>query len=197
MERKVQAKNQLMYGVGINDADYIVIKGRRGDKRDACPFYEKWKSMLLRCYGSDAYKAKTPTYRDCYVCDDWLYFSNFKAWMETQDWEGKQLDKDLLVKGNKVYSPQTCCFLTRRVNMYLSAARSKKSSLLTGAVLVWTGRYISQCNDENGLSNHLGTFDTEIEAHNAWRAFKLDVGRKLASEIDNFLIANAVRNYFK
>ena len=120
-------KNKLVYGVGINDADYIVCiyeelprtNGKQNQKIVwRCPFYSRWMSMLRRCY-SKAYQEKQPSYKGCSVCEEWLTFSNFKSWMETQDWEGKQLDKDLLVYKNKIYSPETCVFIDQRLNTFL------------------------------------------------------------------------------
>ena len=109
----------LVCGVGINDADYVVKKfetigyvdGKRKRKLVwTCPYHRAWESMLKRCY-SAKYQERQPTYKGCTVSDDWLTFSNFRAWMIAQDWEGKHLDKDLLFEGNKIYSTETCVFV--------------------------------------------------------------------------------------
>jgi len=76
------------------------------------PQYKRWVSMLQRCYTPHVNQT---TYDDCYVCDEWAYLSNFSAWMGEQDWEGKQLDKDLLGDTYK-YSPENCCFISRELN---------------------------------------------------------------------------------
>ena len=68
--------------------------------------------MLQRCYTTPV---SQPTYDGCYVCDEWAYLSNFSAWMNEQNWEGKQLDKDLLGDTYK-YSPENCCFISRELN---------------------------------------------------------------------------------
>lgn len=109
MARK--SKESIVYGVGINDADYQVSKGSW-----RCPFYKHWKNMLARCY-SPAFQRNQPLYVGCTVDPRWHRFSHFKSWMETQDWEGKQLDKDRKVSGNKVYGPDTCQWLTRKENV--------------------------------------------------------------------------------
>lgn len=97
-----QTRKVLVCGVGINDATYSVYryKGSAGSQKRiwACPFYRTWGTMLGRCY-SDKFHEQNPTYVGCTVCDEWLTFSKFKAWMETQDWKDKQLDKDILVPG--------------------------------------------------------------------------------------------------
>lgn len=97
-----------LYGVATNDADYPVV----------CPYYTRWTGMLQRCYDK-RFQAKNPHYKGCRVCKPWLQFSNFKAWMESQDWEGCELDKDMMGNG-KLYSPSKCCFIPRRVNTLLN-----------------------------------------------------------------------------
>ena len=115
---------RMMYGVGINDADY---------KTRGCPFYNKWKSMMCRCY-SVLYHKMHPTYLDCEVCDDWKLFSNFRNWMITQDYIGKQLDKDLLVIGNKIYGPNTCVFITSQINNFIQIIPTDKYNLPVGVL---------------------------------------------------------------
>ena len=118
---------KLVYGVGVNDADYVVsinetvgyVDGKRKEKLVwICPFYRTWKGMLGRGY-SEKLKLKYPSYKDVTVCEEWHLFSTFRAWMDQQDWEGLQLDKDLLVKGNKIYSPETCLFVSGQVNNFV------------------------------------------------------------------------------
>ena len=78
-----------LYGIGTNDADYKVTASEHVDGKLktvwTCPYYIKWGNMLRRCY-SPTYQAETPTYEKVKVEDSWLYFSNFKRWMETQYW---------------------------------------------------------------------------------------------------------------
>ena len=109
--------SRLVCGVGVNDLRFI--KADRGMK-NRCPFYPRWRGMLQRCYCSMEYR---PTYKECFVCEDWLIFSNFKEWMKTQDWKDKHLDKDILKPGNKVYSLDTCCFVTPHDNVCESLNR--------------------------------------------------------------------------
>ena len=106
-------KRKLVHGVGVNDAWYM-IESRNENGRKRCPFYKTWNNMLKRCYsGSDS------TYKECIVYQDWLIFSNFKNWMENQDWQGKELDKDIIKYGDKIYSPENCCFVDSSVNLLL------------------------------------------------------------------------------
>ena len=90
--------------------------------------YRDWSSMMGRGY-SENYKSKYPTYEDCTVCEDWHNFQVFGDWATSQEFYGLgyQLDKDILVKGNKVYSPDVCCYVPQRINkLVLSKGTSNK-----------------------------------------------------------------------
>lgn len=102
-------------GVGINDADYCV-KYRENGTVLSCPIYSVWKDMLYRCY-SVSFKNKFKTYANCELAKEWLVFSNFKKWMLQQPWENRDLDKDLLVPGNKIYTPNKCLFIPHEINL--------------------------------------------------------------------------------
>ena len=111
-------RNKLAFGVGINDTDCVTQESASEGKR-ICPYYSRWRALLLRCYDSKMHD-KHPSYRDCRVCDDWLVFSKFREWMKSQNWEGNSLDKDLLVRGNKLYSPETCLFIPQSLNAMIN-----------------------------------------------------------------------------
>jgi len=105
-----------IFGAGINDAGYPVMKIING-KQVMCVFYNAWKTMIMRCY-SLKWQSKYPTYKDCTMDKEWLLFSVFKKWMENQDWKGNQLDKDILIPGNKHYGVKSCVFVDRDTNVY-------------------------------------------------------------------------------
>lgn len=131
-ELSASSKKRL-FGVGLNDATYET-QTKGGGVKWICPFYLRWSKLLERCY-SKSYKDKHPTYRDVTVCQEWHTFSVFKSWMETQDWEGKQLDKDLLVQGNSIYSPETCCFISTTVNGFMVKSNSSRGEFPIGVSL--------------------------------------------------------------
>lgn len=167
------AQRSLIYGVGINDADYIVRDGK-----DTCPIYSKWSSMIKRCY-SDKALAKFPKYKGCTVCDEWLVFSNFKLWMESKEWKGLSLDKDILVQGNKIYSPSTCVFVPLHVNNLLLDRRSLRGKYMQGVDLHSSGRFRASCR-RNSKNTHIGLYDTELLAHEAYKRFKYKVIKEVA-----------------
>jgi hypothetical protein len=114
--------------------------------------------------------------------------------METQDWVGKQLDKDLLNKGNKVYSPKTCIFVSNRVNNLLGLKATRNSPYKLGVVKGTSGKpYLAYCNDGFKLA-YLGGFQTEDEAHLAYLKFKKLVIINCANEQTDLKLKQALLN---
>lgn len=187
---------KLVYGVGTNDADYTV-KPRVNGKQVHCPFYQKWKDMLKRCY-CPKFQAKQPTYIGCTVSSEWLVFSNFKAWMEKQDWKDKHLDKDLLVPGNKTYSRKMCVFVDSVVNKFLTDhATAKVKWSLHLSFHNENNKFRAQCcNPFTKRQETLGRFTCPDEAHEAWRARKHQLALQLADLQTDPRIANALRTRF-
>lgn len=110
------ARRKPLYGSGINDAGYMIRL-----KPETCPYYDRWSNMIKRCY-SKKFHVKNLTYMGCSVCKEWLTFSKFKSWMQQQIWEGLVLDKDIINPGNKIYSPENCCFISGPLNLLLCDA---------------------------------------------------------------------------
>lgn len=194
-------KSRLVYGVGIMDADYdvyefITVIDENGKKKQKqiwiCPFYVRWRCMLTRCY-SEKLKEKHPTYKSCSVCQEWLTFTNFKRWMEKQDWQDKHLDKDILFPGNKIYSPDTCVFVDQRVNKFLIESNASRGQYMIG--VSWRkdcSKFQALCNNGSGKLINLGYFNTELEAHQAWLDYKLKLAYELASEQTDPRVAKAL-----
>lgn len=144
-----------------------------------CRYHSVWRAMLNRCNNSK-YHETSPTYKDCTVCDDWIYFSSFKSWMEKQDWEDKQLDKDILNQGNKIYSPENCVFVTQEVNnLLINRGRRRGKYMLGVGLFKPTGKFRVRCSD-NGKLIHLGYFTDELKAHKAYCEFKYKVIAEVA-----------------
>ena len=197
---------KLVCGVGVNDADYVVrrfetigyVNGKRKQKLIwFCPFYRTWTNMIKRCYSVKT-QNNQPTYIGCSVSKEWLTFSNFKAWMMTQDWEGKQLDKDLLIEGNKVYSPETCVFVDPIVNSFTIDSGASRGEWLIG--VYWhkgANKFKSNCsNPFTKKREFLGYFDCEQEAHEAWLKRKLELAHELAAIQTDSRVAEALINRY-
>lgn len=170
--RRFYKKMNKVMGVGINDLDEVV--GRYVDGKWVInPYYKTWRSMLTRCYG-ELYSKKRVTYNGCVVCDEWIYLSNFKAWMEEQNWKGKQLDKDLLFEHNKLYSPETCVFVSSEVNSsLLLSSRIRGVNPVGVSFSESENRFIATCCNGKGKQVKLGRFSSNNDAHRAWQQYKL------------------------
>lgn len=135
--------------------------------------YNRWFKMLQRCYDED-FKKEHPTYNNCYVCDEWLCYENFEKWWNEHyyELEGEwvELDKDILIKGNKVYSPETCVFVPKAINILFK--KHKKESNLPLGVYFHRGKYTSQLNEDSRKRKWLGDFNTPEEAFYAYKEAK-------------------------
>lgn len=166
---------KLIYGVGINDLDYVVAK---------CPFYNTWLEMLRRGF-SDREKERHPTYKDTTVCEEWKTASVFKAWMEKQNYEGLDLDKDILIKGNNIYSPETTVFVPSYINTLLVTSKAIRGKWPLGVSLlkdqIAKGRSkifrasIKDKRNKDQVQKNLGHFTTQNEAHKTWQQAKYEV----------------------
>lgn len=169
-----------MYGIGINDADYIVFAQINGT-RVMCPYYRAWKCMIVRCY-NQKFQNRYHTYKECSTTKDWLIFSNFKDWMKTQDWQGKELDKDILTVGNKEYSPEACVFVSGDINKLLGDNAESRGEYPQG--VCWhkrAGKFMAQCS-VSGDTKYLGCFNTITEAEIEYLEFKVGLIKKVAGE---------------
>jgi hypothetical protein len=161
---------KLVYGTGINDAWYK-IEIKINNKSTKCPFYKRWHHMLERCY-SVKYQKNFPTYTGCSVCAEWLTFSNFKAWMIKQDWQGKCLDKDLLSQGNKVYSPDMCLFVSNEINVLLTDSKATRGIHPRGVSFNKRNNKFQSELSVNGKPKRLGGFDSPEKAHEVYKKAK-------------------------
>ena len=189
-----------VYGIGILGTKYpSAIVGRNTKE------YELWCNMLERCY-SDASKKRNPTYIGCEVSDNFKSYEYFYEWCHSQigfGVEGNgnpfQLDKDLLTKGNKVYSENSCVFIPQEINSLLVKRESSRGNHLIGVSWSKTNKaFMAQVSKNKGKSEHLGFFNTEIEAFNAYKvakeAFIKEQAEKWESQIDDRAY-NALMNY--
>ena len=175
-----------VFGVGVVGTKYpSMINGVQTKE------YELWKSMLRRCY-SDKYQKKYPTYEGCKVSDIFKSYEHFYEWCNKQigfDNDGFHLDKDLLIKGNKVYSEDSCVFIPQEINTLLTKSTSSRGEHLIG--VCWhkaRKAFMAQVGKGKGKLKHLGYFTTEIEAFNAYKeakeSFVKEQANKYKSRID-------------
>lgn len=113
--------------------------------------------------------------------------------METQDWEGKALDKDLLLDGNKLYSPETCIFISKEVNSFLTDKKSNVGEHPLGVTYhTRFKKFTAQVWETNGQRKHLGYFDTPEAAAETYKAAKWEIAQRLARKQTDKRVADAI-----
>ena len=183
------------YGMGyIGDGEYDAQNHER------C--YNTWIHMLSRCY-SDIYQAKRPSYIGCEVCNEWLNYQNFAEWYydnyyEIED-EIMNLDKDILYKGNRLYSPETCVFVPQNINSLFIKSNAVRGDLPIGVKLdKRSGKYQARCNDGQRNRVCLGTYSTPEEAFYAYKEYKETIIKEIADSYQNeipIILYEAMYNY--
>lgn len=161
--------------------------------RDYKRSYVLWTSMLTRSY-CKIYEKRQPRYKDVTVCEEWLNFQNFAAWCETQEFfndkddKGKsyQLDKDILVKGNKVYSPETCCFVPSYINSLVLSANRKRGVYPVG-VHKRKNHFGASMSIEGSGSQNLGSFESPEEAFQVYKKAKENNIKCAAEKYKDFI----------
>ena len=198
--------NKLVFGVGVNDLDYrtrvyeyVTENGGRKVLKPVfrCKYYAAWERMLERCY-SKKYLESKPSYNGTSVCSEWLSATAFKKWMEKQDWQGKCLDKDIIVPKSKLYSPETCAFVLNATNTFVIACDASRGEYPIGVCLYKrTGKYKASCgNPFTGKREHLGYYSTPEEAHEAWRKRKYDLAQRVAAKESDPRVVEALKKRY-
>ena len=159
-----------VYGIGVVGTKYPSRVNGVTTKE-----YELWQSMLERCY-SDALKKRYPTYEGCEVSNNFKSYEYFYEWchkhigFSNQSW---QLDKDLLIKGNKVYSEDSCVFLPQEINSLLTKREASRGKHLIGVSWHDKGKaFEARVSKNKGKREYLGLFNTELEAFKAYKQAK-------------------------
>lgn len=164
------------------------------------PQYSTWYGMLNRCYNEN-FHLKEPAYIGCIVCEEWHNFQNFAQWYDDNiyETEGKHahLDKDILIKGNKIYSPETCCFVPQNINNLLTKSFNRRGLLPIGVTLQ-KGKHNASCRNGNGIRIHLGLYKTPELAFEAYKTYKENLIKELAEKYRELIpenVYNALINY--
>ena len=124
-----------VYGVGVVGDNVTKVKGV------TTVLYNSWTGILERCYSSKLHK-KHPTYKGCTVSEEWLYLDNYKVWFDKNHKPSWEVDKDLLLKGNKHYSKENCRFIPKSLNNLIKTNKTLKKSGLMAEVV-----YQEQCSN--------------------------------------------------
>lgn len=176
--------DKTVCGVGVVGEKLLKIK-MRTDIVEA-KRYKTWRSMLQRCYSKNLHK-KHPTYIGCTVCEEWHNFQVFKDWYDENYYEVENeqmhLDKDIINKGNKKYSPETCVFVPKDINALFTKSNAARGDFPIGVTFhKQTGKFESQCCGGNKKLKHLGLYTTKEDAFYKYKQFKEKTILKIANE---------------
>lgn len=170
-----------------------------GDKRNSssngamCKEYIAWYNILIRCYDVK-HKIKSPRYIGCKVCDEWKYYWNFYDWICAQEnydaWRKEDnwaIDKDIKFKHNKIYSPNNCLLVSKRINNLFLKANSIRGKYPLGVCLktLRNGRQVFEAQCNNPFLHKqvtIGIYDTPLMAFLAYKKYKEEIVKMTAKE---------------
>ena len=195
-EHKVKVRNQYcnfksgsiknpyyptIYNVGITGNKYPISVDCELTRE-----YVLWHSMLCRCF-DERFKVAQPTYKNVSCCNEWLNFENFYEWLHQQEnfdkwFNGKwwALDKDIIVKNNNVYSPETCCIVPQNVNCLFLKRKADRGCLPIGVRKVGNLFEATCSNPFTSKAEKLGKFITIEEAFQAYKVYKENIIKQVA-----------------
>ena len=186
----------IVCGVGMIGNKYPVSNNCKNTKE-----YQAWTSMLHRCYDKK-FKKRYPTYEDAYCCEEWFLYDNFYEWLHGQENFDKWLngsrwaiDKDIIVKRNKIYSPETCCLVPDNVNCLFTKHDSSRGDFPVG-VCKKEDKFIAHCNDPFYCKQkYLGLYDTYIKAFLVYKNFKENIIKRVAN--NEYEIGNITKECYE
>lgn len=172
--------DKSVYGVGyIGEGDYKVSIN---DKKT--PQYSVWKGAMERCYG-EKFSLTNKAYKGCFVIEEWHNFQNFAKWYDENYYEieGEKihLDKDILVKGNKIYSPDTCVFVPQRINSLFIRNTLTRGNQPIGVTLK-DNKYRASISNFKSGHVHVGNYNTPEEAFQSYKVNKEKQIKQIAEE---------------
>ena len=169
---------KTVYNIGyIGHGKYKCSKNRIPTKE-----YQSWIDMIRRCYSKESKKCNN-SYLNCTVDEKWHNFQNFAKWYDENLWDKRFvfLDKDILYKGNKIYSEDTCIFVDNRINCLFVKSDKARGKYPIGVIKI-KDKYMAKCRDGYGNNINIGYFDSEIEAFNAYKTTKENIIKKVAND---------------
>lgn len=192
--------NKLVRCIGFKGIDYSTCSNGKTLKE-----YSLWSSMLTRC--TEKLWVSRPTYVGTTCSENFKSYSFFYEWCQEQvgfgntDENGKSwcLDKDLLIKGNKIYSEEVCVFVPHRINNLLTKRNASRGKFPIGVYMETTrNRFHALCSVGKSKRKHLGYFNTPQEAFQAYKTFKEALIKQVANEYKEQLdsrVYEALMNY--
>lgn len=170
-----------VYSVGITGAKYPTHIKCKNTKE-----YHAWTEMLRRCF-DEAHRDRQPTYKQVICCEEWLNYENYYEWLHSQSnfekwFNGNRwaIDKDILFKKNKVYSPETCCLVPQNVNCLFLKREAERGAYPIGVTYKKDGFLASCHNPFTNKREELGYYSTPEYAFNTYKIYKEDIIKQVA-----------------
>lgn len=164
-----------IFGLGyLGIGDHMASINRKGTKA-----YSTWRGMLTRCYDIK-FQSKNRNYVGCTVSDDWHNFQNFAAWFEKNYKEGFEIDKDILVAGNRIYSESTCVFVPQSINKLIISSNASRGDLPLGV-----SRSRGRCRvmiSQNGKLKGFGIYKSIEDAEAVYKVEKYRIAKETLSK---------------
>ena len=166
---------------GMIGVKYPITENGKGTKE-----YIMWNNMLKRCFDKKT-KNQNPTYKNVTCCDEWLLFENFYEWLHNQKnfdkWlngNGWALDKDILVKGNKIYSSKTCCLVPNSINELFTKRDNYRGDLPIGVDSKDSGFQVRCSNPMTKKREYLGFYITVEKSFYVYKKRKEEIIKQVA-----------------
>lgn len=180
--------DKSLFGVGYMGEG---IYKSRDEEKLLTLTYKSWADMMMRCYDTN-YQENNITYKNCEVCEEWHCFQNYAKWFDENyykiDNEIMCLDKDILHKGNKIYSPENCVFVPKIINSIFVKAQNKRGKCCIGVTYrERNNSYEANCSyydfdRKKCKRQYLGQHKTEIKAFQAYKKFKENYIKQVADD---------------
>lgn len=177
--------DRVKYGIG-----YLGYDIRENKCYTSLKSYNAWNDMIKRCYSTKEIRKRRNTYIDCTVCEEWHNYINFKKWYDENYWEVENdwmcLDKDILYKDNKIYSPKTCIIVPNRINVLFIKANKIRGDYPIGVSYNKSHKcFTASCHKIKcgvGKLEYVGGYSTPKEAFNAYKKIKESYIKQVADE---------------
>lgn len=172
-----------IYGVG-----YFGVG--KYDCKNYSIIYQTWRDMIRRCYDPYAIN-KHLAYKDCFVCEEWHNYQNFAKWYEENYYECNnekmELDKDILVKGNKIYGFENCLIVPKRINdLFIQCNKFREKYPIGVSWHKTSNKFCANCNIKD-KKEWLGLYDSIEEAFEVYKIFKENYIKQIADEYKDLI----------
>lgn len=192
---------KLVHGVGINDISTPITRSVNNKIVWYCPYHEIWKHMLRRAYSAE-WRRNSPSYIGVTVNEKWHRFSVFKSWLLEEieriggDFKDYELDKDLLIIGNKEYAPEKCILVKSNINKLFNDSGKTTGLYPTGVTYLANRKmcYVARISID-GVRKRIGGYLTIEEAEQAYIQAKIDYINDKINETNDIKLKHALENY--